>query len=279
MHRSFASMISALIIGSIAFGNAHAQMSMPMTSPMGVDLMIESEDAKQDVKQNRKSQNQYQQRQPSPQQISSLKFVTSRERQRANWDALAAAVQKIDPNQGNAIRQLIAGADWNAKFGQAMRKHKLDPQNIADVFGIWLLNTWQTSRGNAEEITTADAQLVSQQFRRKFSNNQGILQLSDKEKQNLADHLILQIIAFSLATEGAKTQPSQWNAIKNSAKRNAIDVGVDLDTIEWNSTGFVSRKSKSCDAGEAIDAADPAKAGEHMAFARNGPVAGLSRST
>jgi hypothetical protein len=54
--------------------------------------------------------------------------------------------------------------------------------------------------------------------------------------------LLIQTIALSLATEGAKRDPSAWNAVKGSAKRNAIDVGIDLDTIAWTATSFVPLK-------------------------------------
>jgi hypothetical protein len=248
--------------------HAAAQMSMPMTSPLAVDMMIDSEDAKSSQRPNQSVR-----KQPTPQQFGSLNFTSSRDQQKANWNELVVAVQRIDANQGKALRKLVDSADWNAEYGKLMRKFNLNPQNMGDVFGLWVLAMWQTHNNVQEDLTPQQAQTSAEQFRQKFAANPDFVNQTNAQKQKFVDNLMIQTIAMSLAVGAAKNDPSKMPAVQAAAKRNAMDVGVDLETIQWTSTGFVpARKGKRGDAGDAIEGANPAAAGSQMAEASDARI-------
>jgi hypothetical protein len=257
----------AISLNFFAAGAAHAQMSMPMTSPMGVDLMIESEDAKDPkwIEKTFGQQSQQQKATPYQQQAGTLSFTSSPQRRKANYKEFIQRSKTYSPEGAAQWERLIAsGVDPIQQSNSGLQRiYGYQSNNIADAYSIWLASVWMAVYDPDAELNRTQFEGIRNRVRMAFSQDATLMQASDAMKQQFSENLLMNAIIIDGTIKETKSDPNMRKQLQASILKNVKqNMSVDLSTLTLTDQGFVPRKSgKRGDAGEAIEGAEPGTQG------------------
>lgn len=131
-------------------------------------------------------------------------------------------------------------AGWNFVPAVRERLHKKagspKKDNVAQAIAFWLLINYGTIH-KAQNTDMATGQLV-QQFEVALSKDQGMLSMSDADKQRMAESLLWQSLVQIVAQEEAGNDPARLQAAADQARANLRSVGIDADTLHMTKQGL-----------------------------------------
>lgn len=174
----------------------------------------------------------------APAAATSLTYKPSAERRAANFKRFVDQRRAADPATARELQALLAQPDLMAQIGQEMRKRGLRPDNLADAFAIWWVQTWQTAHGQVDDPSPAAMAAVKAQAQAAFLASPSLLSASDGDKQEMAEGMLIQAAILGTALEQVKSNPAQVRALGQMARQTAGQVGLDLDAMTLTDKGF-----------------------------------------
>lgn len=181
---------------------------------------------------------------PAPAAVpeSALGFKPSPEVRKRNYAQFVDKLRASSPQGADEMQKLFAQKDVIAEFGTALTPYGLRTDNIADAYTVYWLNAWMASRGRSDPNTPEQAQGVRRQAANAMRANPQVAKLTDAQKQEMAEALLIQAMMLDAAMTQAKTQPDQMPQIQAGARAGAKAMSLDLDQMELTATGFVAAK-------------------------------------
>jgi len=178
------------------------------------------------------------QQRPAP-DMSSLRYAPSKARRAANLAAFVQKTRAVDPGGAADLQKVFAEGDFIERIGALIAPAGLHIDNVADAYALWWITAWQAAHGRYDETTPALAAAVRGQAVRAISATGEMALASDAQKQELAEALWVQTALVEVAVEQAKGDPSRLRQIGDAVRQGAKGMGLNLDTIDLTSRGFV----------------------------------------
>lgn len=172
------------------------------------------------------------------QAAANLTFKPSPERRRQNIAQFIAKARASNPQAGTDLKQFFATNDVIGSVNKELVKIGLQPNNVADAYAVWWLNSWLASRSRHDTPPRAQIAAVRAQAVRALSNVPGIASASDATKQQIAESCLTQTVIIGTALEQAKNDPAQLKALAASVRQGAQTMGLDLSAMELTDNGF-----------------------------------------
>jgi hypothetical protein len=258
----------------------HAQISMPMTSPLAVDMMVDSEDSKKELRKNRSDKFQPRYQPETSQQLASLTYKYSPALRINNYKSFVTRSMQVDQRAAREWQGVIAkGQDPLRDVSTGLqRSYGFRPNNVADAYTIWISAAWKTVYDPDTELTRAQFDGIRSKIEQALMATPEVAGATDAQKQSFAEDLLINAIVLDSANEQTKNDPVMRKKIQSAVLSKAKEnMGLDLSSITLTDQGFVPRKGgKRGDAGEAMEGAEPGTQGSGaMASAAPAPNNGM----
>lgn len=145
-----------------------------------------------------------------------------------------------------------SGAEWQKVFGsgdvfgevnkQVKSMFGLTTTNLADVWAVYWSYAWLMTRSRTDDPTRAQAVGLRDQFRPLLLSLPAASGLSDAQKQEMAESLLLQTVLFGVLAEAWKDDPASRAEFGQGLQQGTAQLGLDLGQVELTDRGFVVRK-------------------------------------
>jgi hypothetical protein len=154
-----------------------------------------------------------------------------------------------DLAQGNAAQrerlvQSLSQDDAIGRFDGLVRTFGLNGSDLADVYTIYLVMSWELiNNGDARE-NTAGIRALNTQVHRAFAQNPRLQTLADAQKQHIAETMVYLAM---IAVASRSTLQHSGNAaglaeLRERVRSTALKLTqVDLKGVRFDSTGFGAR--------------------------------------
>ena len=187
-----------------------------------------------------------------------LGFVASEKRRQQTLQAMVQRVRRSDPAGAAQLEQFLATPDMFGLLDGALAPMGLKTTNLADAFAIWWIAAWNGSRGENDTTDRATAQAVKRQAEAALLSTPGIADLTDAQKQELAESYLIQLALIDASIEWGKANPAGMEQVRRAIAQGAKASGMDLSKVTLTEEGFVpaSRTTGANDAG-VPDPAEP----------------------
>ncbi|GAA0480604.1 hypothetical protein GCM10009096_23340 [Parasphingorhabdus litoris] len=180
---------------------------------------------------------------------SSLRFTSSKARQKQNLQKFVDRSKKVDPEGAAKMQAIFASADVMGLIDRAMGSVGLQTNNVADAYTAWWVSAYQASRGSTTTPSRKTYQAVRQQSENALLAVPSLTGASQAEKQELAEAYLIQAALIDSSVEEAQSNPQFLDAVKEAVKQGAKNSGLDLDVMTLTDEGFRMRET-----GDATDA-------------------------
>jgi hypothetical protein len=172
----------------------------------------------------------------------SLVYTPSLARRRANLAQFVNRIRASTPAGGAQLEQLFATHDVIGMVGQGLAVYGLRTDNVADAYTAWWINSWQAAHGDTRDTDRATAQAVRMQSIAAMNAAPAIRAMTDAQKQEFAETLLVQAVIFDSFVKQYKNSPAQMRALGSAIRQGAMRSGLDLDAMTLTTSGFVPVK-------------------------------------
>lgn len=209
------------------FSNIGAEMSM-------INLQNELLERRLDESEDRAA--------PPVNDPGALSYTPSRSVHEEVFGAFIEMTAETDPAAAENLRNLIAAQpDAFEEVKDAVRGYDLDPDNIADAYALWWMSAWLAANSVHETPDGATMAAVKDQTRDSFLATPGVGDLTDTQKQQFAEGLLLQTAVVSASLEQARGDAELEAQVAQAALAGALEGGVDLSAVKLTRNGFEAR--------------------------------------
>ncbi len=175
----------------------------------------------------------------APADAGNLLYRPSKARRSANLAAFVQKTRAVDPKGAADLQKVFAEGDFIERIGALVAPHGLQIDDVADAYTLWWITAWHAARGNNDTPAPEIISAVKAQAARAVLATGEIARASDAQKQELAEALWVQSALIDVAMEQAKRDPSRLRAVGDAVRQGAKGMGLNLDTIDLTSKGFV----------------------------------------
>jgi hypothetical protein len=210
---------------------------------------------------------------PSVVSKEKLSYLVSSKRTRQNLANFVTKTRVTDPTSAAKMEALFNSTDIISELGAAIAPYGLTTNNVADVYAVYWINAWEASRGIVgTQETRARALAVKRQATNAMLSTPQMATVTDAQKQEFAEALLVQAALISAYMDDAAGNPSQMKAVAAAVAKGAKAMGLDLSTMTLTERGFVpaGRKRSAVDVDDAGAALADASGGDE-----SGPAAAL----
>lgn len=181
---------------------------------------------------------------PKPQPAVTYKtsFKPSPARRKANTRKFIDRLKTAAPAEAAKIEAELGSANIFAAIQSGIAGHGLSINDIADAYAVWWINMWEASQGIVGQVTTREtAMAVKAQVASGFRGWPQLGQMTDAQKQDLSDELFLIAATATGGAESLTGKPGEMKKYGVLVRNAARQSGVDLDSFQLTSKGFVLR--------------------------------------
>lgn len=183
---------------------------------------------------------------------------------------IVAAMRRQSPQAAAEVEQLFA-RDLIGLAEPELRRMGLDHQDMADMTAVYWVSAWEASNGIVGRKT--DAAIVKgarDQLARAITANPALARMSDREKQDIADTMLLQTMLIEARMDSAaKAGPAMQQRMSDAIHAEANQIlKTDLRKVALTAAGFAPSGKASAPPGAAT-ALPPAGAAAPAAHPEN----------
>lgn len=170
-----------------------------------------------------------------------LEYVVSRERRQANMDNFLASMTKSDPASAANLKPLFDDGKFLERVEQSIRPIGLRSNNLADAYTIWWVSSWEAVSGREAVKNPAMYSAVKKQASAALLSVPALANLTDSDKQEMAEMLMMQGLVIAARSKAAKGDSAKTSMLAGAVQQSAKVMGVDLAKMELTVNGFVAR--------------------------------------
>ncbi len=171
---------------------------------------------------------------------AALRFTPSKTVRAKTAAAVADSYLASNPQLAKEMKADFAKHDPIAEMAPELRKVGLDPQNLGDAMALYLVQAWYGVRGKVAS-RPADYHAVSRQWRDAIRRVPGFARLSNADKQQLGESMILYGgLAESFVKLAQKQRdPARLETVKANLRREAqAHFNLDLAKLRLGPNGL-----------------------------------------
>lgn len=164
---------------------------------------------------------------------------------------IVAAMRQRSPQAAAEIEQLFA-QDLIALIEPELQRMRLDHQDMADMTAVYWVVAWEASNGIVGRNTDrAIAMGAREQIARTLATNPALARMSDRDKQDVADTMLLQAILVEARMDSAaKAGPAMQQRMSDTIHAEASQmIQVDLRQMVLTEAGFAPATREAAPSG------------------------------
>lgn len=156
-------------------------------------------------------------------------------------DQIVAAMRRQSPQAAAEVEALFA-QDLLGMIAPEMRRMGLSLGDMADMTAVYWVAAWEASNGIVGQKTDPRlAKGARDQIAGTFTGNAGLAGMSDRDKQDVADVMLLQAILVEARMQTAKANPATRKQVSDAVHTEAAQlIKTDLRRVKLTPTGFVA---------------------------------------
>jgi hypothetical protein len=184
---------------------------------------------------------------PQQQPSAATRFTRDGAQLKAKQEQILAAMRQHAPAVAEDLRKLFS-QDVIAMIVPALRRMGLDHQDMADMTALYWVAAWEASHGIVGRETDPKlAQGARDQLARVYFANPATARMSDRDRQDVADTMLLQsILVEARMTVAAKTGPAMQKQMSDIIHTEASRLlKIDLRKVTLTAAGFAPATSAS----------------------------------
>ncbi|AHE52027.1 DUF6683 family protein [Sphingomonas sanxanigenens] len=159
----------------------------------------------------------------------------------AKQNQMVAALRQRSPQAAAELEGLFR-QDLLGMIAPEMRRMGLDMDDMADMTAVYWVAAWEASNGIVGRKTDPRlARGARDQIARTFAGNAGLARMSDRDKQDVADTMLLQAILVEARMQTAAANPSMRKQVSDAVHTEAGQlIKTDLRRVKLTPAGFVA---------------------------------------
>lgn len=158
-------------------------------------------------------------------------------------DTFVGEIAAASPEAGAELRKGFASVDVFGEISKELKTgYGLSNTNLADVWAVYWSYAWLMTQGRTDDPTRAQMVGLRDQFRPLLLSLPAVTGLTDAQKQEMAESLLLQTVLFGILAEGWKDDPASLAEFGQGLREGTAQMGLDLGQVELTDKGFVVRK-------------------------------------
>jgi hypothetical protein len=285
---------------SFSFGTpAYSQMSNIYEVPLNTQIMQSNiasnywslqSTAEDNVRRSRRQEENYRSSRRSSESgyaaaptrpvlpASSFAFAPTAQRRQANVNSFVTSLIRVNPGSGEQVKSAFGDPTLFSGIDRLLAPVGLSTRNLADAFTIWWITSWEGSRGITGEEPQGRPQAVKKQVLEILSGTPSFKTMSDAQKQEMSDYLLLQTVLISNVNEEQNVEPAALAKFRKGVKASAAQFGFELDSMDLTNKGFVPAKRRGSSLEEDLAPA-PGGEGATDVAAAGTPAASPAAST
>ncbi|MBX7482746.1 DUF6683 family protein [Qipengyuania qiaonensis] len=172
---------------------------------------------------------------------SVLSYNPSVELRRANFAAFVERTRRVDPQ---AAADLAANVkpEIIPQMHETLKQYGASAYNLADAYAVWWITAWGVVNFDpTAEATAAQILAVSRQSANAMLAIPEFGNLSNAQKQELAEAYLLYTSINLTYLDYVKANPSKQSEVADAIKQGALKSGMDLDQMVLTESGFEPR--------------------------------------
>lgn len=183
--------------------------------------------------------------QPARQAASSTapatRFARDPTRFKAKQAQIVAAMRQQSPKAAAEFEALFA-QDLLGMIAPEMRRMGLNIDDMADMTAVYWVAAWEAANGIVGQKTDPRlAKGARDQIAATFAGNPGLARMSDGDKQDVADVMLLQAILVEARMQTARANPSTRKQVSDAVHTEAGQlIKADLRRVKLTPAGFVA---------------------------------------
>ncbi|MGF7149328.1 hypothetical protein FHS96_002970 [Sphingomonas zeicaulis] len=160
---------------------------------------------------------------------------------KAKQAQIVASMRQQSPQAAAELEALFA-QDLPAMIAPEMRRMGLNMEDMADMTAVYWVAAWEAANGIVGQKTDPRlAKGARDQIARTFAGNGGLAQMSDRDKQDVADVMLLQAILVEARMLTAKANPAMRKQVSDAIHTEAGQlIKTDLRRVKLTPTGFIA---------------------------------------
>jgi len=170
---------------------------------------------------------------------AALNYTISRSYTAKNLQNIADKTRATDPAQADKMEALFASTDIMGLMGDAMQSVGLSRNNAADAFAVYWVSAWQAANGRTDTPNADTFKAVAVQAARGLSQSQQFKAANDRQKQEMAEALMLQAALIDGSIDEAASDRTKQKAVAKAVLQGAKASGLELDKMTLTEEGFV----------------------------------------
>lgn len=169
------------------------------------------------------------------------RYTPSAERRRDNLARFVAKTRAKDPVGAARLQALAASSDIIGAMGKQLAPFGLRTDDVADAYAAWWISAWLASRGRTDLPTRDQIAAVKAQAAQALGSTPAFAGASDATKQEIAEAHLIQAALIESYMEKGRGDQKRLRGIAEAVRQGARRSGLDLDSMELTSNGFVPR--------------------------------------
>ncbi|MGG6268017.1 DUF6683 family protein [Leptolyngbya sp. AN03gr2] len=179
----------------------------------------------------------------SQRQPANLTFKPSMEVRRRNFAQFVARARAADPVAAGQLEQLFASRNIIAEIDRAIAPLGAKTNNVADTMALYVIAAWHGARGNIAKPTPKEFQSVRNQMANILTSLPTVATLTDAQKQEMAEGLLIEALLVDQAMHFAAKDPSQLASMKTAISRAAEKYGFNVMQLNLTDQGLTLARS------------------------------------
>lgn len=171
-----------------------------------------------------------------------MNFVSSAAVNDKVLELIASITANGDRNKAILAAKTIKNANFMGRFDAILSPYGLNRYNVPDVFTAFVLLSWQAITGNEIGNYRKGIELFRNQIHNAMGNNTKLAQLTNDQKQEIAEILSYMAMFFTYATDeqSKKGDTATMLTTKQNIRQAVIRVsGIDLTLYTFNNNGLI----------------------------------------
>lgn len=153
---------------------------------------------------------------------------------------IIAGLRRQDPGAADQLAARNAQQDLIlAAKSKILSEYGIDTNDVAGAYAVNWVYTWLAAQGETGDPNNTTMSAVYGQSRAAFDESPLLGKLTDTQKQEMAETLLLQTIFFSSALEAA-TGPADRATLRSVILSQLRATGLDLTRMTLTRSGFVA---------------------------------------
>ena len=166
-------------------------------------------------------------------------FKPSATVRKRNIATFLSQLRRVDRESAAVFEKDFASRDIFGIVNQRLKPYGMNTNNLADTMTIYLVSSWQHTRGERREPTKAQYLGAREQMAQAIGNVPSITSTSNLEKQQAADMILLSALLADSYVEAAKKQPASLPKIRAAVAQNAqVRFGLNMNDLKLTNKGF-----------------------------------------